>query len=65
MGHCMEELTLFLFLWIAMGPACPWLVSAAVALAVGAPWLCLGLLGWPSLAVRRSPPCWPTRSQRR
>jgi undecaprenyl-diphosphatase len=43
----MEELNLFLFLWIAAGHApCPWLVSAAGALAVGGPWLCLGLLGW-------------------
>jgi membrane-associated phospholipid phosphatase len=43
----MEELNLFLFLWIAAGHApCPWLVSVAGALAVGGPWLCLGLLSW-------------------
>ncbi|WP_097199242.1 hypothetical protein [Variovorax sp. YR752] len=47
----MEELNLFLFLWIAAGHApCPWLVSAAGALAVGGPWLCLGLLGCAALA---------------
>ncbi|MET3441050.1 undecaprenyl-diphosphatase [Variovorax paradoxus] len=43
----MEELNLFLFLWIAAGHApCAWLVSAAGAFAVGGPWLCAGLLGW-------------------
>ncbi|UVH60576.1 phosphatase PAP2 family protein [Variovorax paradoxus] len=43
----MEELNLFLFLWMAAGHApCPWLVSVAGALAVGGPWPCLALLGW-------------------
>jgi len=43
----MKALDLALFSWLAAGDhPTPWLLSLMSALAVGGPWICVGLAGW-------------------